>query len=211
MVLIIVGSVIGHTLICNPAINLLVYFTNWALLATFFTALFGTIIAFNPTYNNRTAKGLAMCHHLMYTIMLFIGPCVVSVYWMVVHQEHLQEIYTKHYHNQWLYHFKIRHTYIVHTVPFMCSLVLMKINKTILLPSHSQALAVLGTLYSISNYYSVLKRGEPVYWFLPWTDYTSALICAGIVGLFTALFLATALFDKWITGEIRHSKEKKIE
>ena len=64
----------------------------------------------------------------------------------------------------------ITHTYIVHSVPGACALVLMVISNTVLIRRHCVYLLYFGMIYSASNYYATLKKGEPLYWFLTWED-----------------------------------------
>ena len=75
-----------------PWTDMLTYFTNWGLLATYFTCISGTIISQNKGYTLKNAPNLHALHHLMYTLMLFMTPIVIVMYWGLVHKQALIEI-----------------------------------------------------------------------------------------------------------------------
>ena len=103
---------------------------------------------------------------------------------------------------------KTVHTYVVHSVPPICTLIYMLISNTILMRRHVLILAIMVPLYSYSNYLAVAARGSPLYWFLTWEDYTSILICALIGTIFMSLFYLTAVIDEWITNNYDTQKCK---
>ena len=83
----------------GPVVNLVRYFTNWSLLATLFTVILSIIITADPESDitsNPSNKALHLhsLHHLMYTLTMFMNPVVVSMYWGLIHQDHLNEIRT---------------------------------------------------------------------------------------------------------------------
>ena len=75
-------------------------------------------------------------HHLMYTLMLFMNPVVVIMYWGLVHKDHIEERTTRFKGNDELIMIKITHTYIVHSVPTLCAYALMKISDCVLVRRH---------------------------------------------------------------------------
>ena len=81
---------------CGPLINYVYYFTNWALLATFFACLIGCILGNKPNYDHKSSRHLHACHHIMYTLGLLMSPVVVVMYWGLIHEKHLVEIQTKY-------------------------------------------------------------------------------------------------------------------
>ena len=72
--------------------DLITYITNWALLATFFTASLGMYLCMKPEMTPKSHPGLYAAHHGFYSLMLFLQPLVVIMYWGVVHDDHVIEI-----------------------------------------------------------------------------------------------------------------------
>ena len=75
-----------------PLTDMLTYFTNWALLVTYLTCISGTIISQNKCYTLKNAPNLHALHHLCYTLMLFMTPIVIVMYWGLVHKQALIDI-----------------------------------------------------------------------------------------------------------------------
>jgi len=197
---IVLLSVIYHGLLIGRPLDFLVFFTNWSLLATFFTVNIGIVLSRNPQYTHTTAQNLHAIHHLLYTLSLFSAPVVFIVYWGVIHTKHLQELDRKYKHDPWLLEHKYIHTYVVHVVPPFCALIVMLITDTVLIRRHFRALIYLGIMYAYSNYRGVCIKGEPLYWFLTWEDYTSLIIAAGCIWAFATFFYVTCLIDEKVTG-----------
>ena len=136
----------------------------------------------------------------MYTIMVFINPCIVLCYWGLVHDEHLEELRTKHPNDPNLLNQRIFHTVIVHSIPGLCAVALVVVSDCVLIRHHWRALAVIGFLYSYSNYRSVMASGKPLYGFMPWNDgLRTPCICVIIVSFFIGLFYCSALLDEKLT------------
>ena len=184
------------------------YFTNWSLMATTATCLLGTLISQNKDYTLKTAPNLFALHHLMYTLMLFMTPVVLLIYWGLVHEANIRDILSEN--TPQLAEWKIQHSYVSHSVPAICALILLLINDTILVKRHCYFLICFGTAYAVSNYFSVKSRGgKPLYWFMTWEDYKSPMIAAEIIAFFVSLFYVTAIFDSWVTNKI-HKKKSKL-
>ena len=92
----------------------------------------------------------------------------------------------------------MRHAYIVHSLPFVCSYVLLRITNSVLIRRHWQGLSLFGVIYAIQNYFAVKKEGKAMYWFLSWEDYTSVLIVGLLVSIFCGLFYTTARYDEYV-------------
>jgi hypothetical protein len=69
----------------GPWINLFLFFTNWCVLFTLFTALIGIYLASNDKMTIKKAINLHALHHVSYTLTLFMTPVVVIMYWGIVH------------------------------------------------------------------------------------------------------------------------------
>ena len=82
-----------NSLRLQPWINLFVFLTNWAVWAVNITAVLGYIIAANPALTVRRAPNMHACHHIFYTISLFLSPVVVLVYWLLIFKKHKGEIW----------------------------------------------------------------------------------------------------------------------
>lgn len=166
------------------------------------TSITGLILSSNSDFNDYLRfKNLHSFHHFLYTIMVFMSPCVVLCYWFLVHEEHLEEIKEDCKGDEYKRNQMFIHTCIVHSVPFMCAIWLMILNDTVLMRKHSKCLAIVGILYGISNYNTTMRSGKPLYGFLPWNDgLKTPLTCAAIISFFTMMFYVSAVIDEFITG-----------
>ena len=200
--LIVLTCVTFNVTRAGPVVNLVRYFTNWSLLATYFTVIFGLIIGSNPSWDTNKAVNLHALHHLMYTLTMFMNPVVVLMYWGLIHQDHLNEIRTLYKGDDRLIGIKIWHTYIVHSIPSICAIIIFRMSTTVLVRRHYQVLIVFGSIYTYTNYTAVLARdGRPLYWFLTWKDpiWETIAIAAAINITFCLLFYSTALFDEYVS------------
>ena len=151
----VLSAVMANVLRLYGLFELCTFLTNWALMSTLLTAILGYTIGNNPNYTYSNKPILHSLHHLFYTLMMFLNPVIVSMYWAVVHKEHVQElkIETNGDTNEFLD--RILHTYLVHSIPFLCSIVIMIISDTVLIRRHSIYLILVGVFYSYSNYQAV--------------------------------------------------------
>ena len=63
-------------------------------------------------------------------------------------------------------------SYLNHTVPASCALVLMLSTNCVLMRRHAKGLFAFAGFYCLTNWYGVVYGGSPVtYFFLPWNDY----------------------------------------
>ena len=81
--------------------------TNWGVFATLFNAAIGLILGNDPSYSFDVAPNLHALYHLTYTLMLFLNPVIVSVYWGVIHEKHLLDMAVKFADDPWLLEAKI--------------------------------------------------------------------------------------------------------
>ena len=162
-------GIILNTLRAGPWENLFIMATCWCLWSVFFASLLGILLAHNPSWTMRKAPNVHACHHLCYTLMLFMTPIVVLIYWIFVHKDHVQYMRHKHKYNEEMFEIAYFHsTYLVHTIPGISALYLMFTTDCVLIKRHSFFLVVFGVAYCIFNWYSCLQRGRPIYWFLNW-------------------------------------------
>ena len=68
-------------------ISLFIMLTNWTLWATLVTALLGLKLSNDPSLTFNSAPNMHALHHICYTIMIFLSPAVVTIYWGVVHEK----------------------------------------------------------------------------------------------------------------------------
>ena len=85
-------GVLMNALRIGPLSNLLVYFTNWSLIATLITCWLGYIIAGSRILKIDNAINMHALHHVMYTLSMFMNPVVFIMYWGVIHDKHIPEI-----------------------------------------------------------------------------------------------------------------------
>ena len=139
---------------------------------------------------------------MLYTFALFSAPVVVILYWGLIHSKHLVEIEEKYREEDpALCDAKIVHAYVVHIVPPLSSLILCLATNTVLLRRHVRHLNVLGVIYLTSNFVSTQLKGEPVYWFMHWRDYSTLLVCLAMLTGFSLLFLGLCILDETVTGK----------
>lgn len=198
----------------GPWINLFIFLTNWCVWAVNLTAIIGQILSYNPSLTQSHAINLHSLHHLFYTLSLFLSPVVVLVYWIIVFPKHKGEMWIEteeimvdgkaltHEQRLDVYQMKLNHTYIVHTLPAACTVILMIVNDCVLIKRHSIFLIFFCLFYAASNFYSVvyLRDGKPLYWFLTWQDHWSLVITALVAITFSSLFYLTAALDEYVTG-----------
>ena len=198
---ILVGLNVYNSLTITPFGVFIGYFTNWTLLITLSCILIGIFLAEFEFLTHEKWPNLHASHHILYSLMLFMNPIVVSVYWLLVHEEHLLEIATKYAHDVQLIEWKTQHTYLVHIVPPLCALIYMCISSTQIIREQGKYLALFGILYSISNYFQVKANGgKYLYWFMTWQDYRTPLNCLTIDLIFLAFYNMLGLLDEKITG-----------
>ena len=82
-----------NSLRLQPWINLFVFLTNWAVWAVNITAILGFIIASSPSLTPDRAPNMHCCHHIFYTLSLFLSPVVVLVYWLLIFEKHKGEMW----------------------------------------------------------------------------------------------------------------------
>lgn len=155
IVILVLSAVVANVLRLHGLFELCTFLTNWALISTLVTAILGHTLGSNPAYTQSLAPNLHSLHHLFYTLMMFLNPIIVSVYWAVIHKEHVQELTLETKGHREDFQEKIIHTYLVHTVPFLCSVLIMIISDTVLIRRHSIYLIWVGVFYSYSNYQAV--------------------------------------------------------
>jgi hypothetical protein len=131
---------------------------------------------------------------------MFTQPVVILIYWGVVHESNVKEMRLDANGNQRYFEDMLIHSILVHILPGFCCIALLLINQTVLIKRHSSYLIAFGIFYAFSNYYTVKQRGQPLYWFLTWEDYTSIIIITATITVFTSLFYLTACIDEYITG-----------
>ena len=135
--------------------ELCTFLTNWALISTLVTAILGYTIGSNPAYTQSFAPNLHSFHHVFYTLMMFLNPIIVSVYWTIIHKEHMLDLTVDFKDEPEIYAQSVLHTYLVHSVPFSCCILIMIISDTVLIRRHSLYLIWVGVFYSYSNYQAV--------------------------------------------------------
>ena len=66
--------------------NLIFFGTNWALLATLGTAFSGCYLVFDDSHHFRAL------FHIFYSLMIFINPIVILIYWPFERKNHLRNL-----------------------------------------------------------------------------------------------------------------------
>ena len=148
----------------DPFENIYKQATCWCLWATFFTALMGAILSGNPILTIRQAPHMHAFHHLCYTLMIFMTPAVIILYWTVIHDNHVKYIQQLYKDDPVQYGRAYFHTtYLVHSIPGLCAVYLMFITDAVLIKKHAIGLMVFELAYVIQNFISTHSRGKAVF------------------------------------------------
>lgn len=139
--------------------------TNWALVIE----TLHMITSIKCGLDSEADKKWLVFHHISFEIMFPLNLLVVSVYWTLLRDEVVLTCPTL---TTWM------HTTIVHILPMLFNFISFAITDVVAKPSHGQILLPIGAIYGYTNYKATIRQGNPVYSFLPWTDYKSALIIA---------------------------------
>ena len=206
-IIVTVAGILFNATRTQPIINLFIYFTNWSAWSVLFTAIYGLILASHPKWSQKRARTMHALHHISYTLAMFTTPVVVVLYWSSLHKRHKHEIWENSlWHRgvetdlplrQRLYRAKLRHTIAVHSIPAICTVVLMLINhQTVLMKRHFPYLIGFCCLYGVVNYQAVQYReGVPLYSFMTWRDQKSYGYALLMVVVSMTFFCLTAAIE----------------
>ena len=90
-------------------------------------------------------------------------------------------------------------------------LIQLSTDNLYLCADHVKFLMPFAPIYAYVNYQATLARGEPLYWFLTWEDYTSVLVIIAIFVTFSIAWVLVAkftqAFKKDLTGNDSVKKE----
>lgn len=211
IIIVTLSGILYNATRTQPIVNLFIFFTNWSVWAVLFTAIFGVFLASHPKYSQKRAVTLHALHHISYTLAMFMTPVVVVLYWSSLHRRHKHEIWENSlWHRgvendlsqrQQLYRAKLRHTIAVHSIPALCTLILMFLNhQTVLMKRHFPYLVAFCMLYGYVNYLAVvhLRDGQPLYSFMTWRDQKSFAYAFVMVVVSMTCFCVTAAIEQWV-------------
>ena len=108
----------------------LLFFTNWTLQVTMYTALVGMIIARNAENTVKNAPKLNALHHILYTLTMAMNALTVCIYWSVIRPGHLVQLKEKAKGDEGWERAYIFHANISHTVPIILAFILMCITDS---------------------------------------------------------------------------------
>lgn len=80
--------------------------------------------------------------------------------------------------------------YYAHIVPGLSAVLNFALTDVVIIRGHVKMVVVIALIYGYVNYLETMARGKPLYWFLTWEDETSFYIYAGLMALFSILWLA---------------------
>ena len=88
--------------------------------------------------------------------------------------------------------------HLVHSFPTIGLVIIyLRTERLIIKESHWVLAAPLVPIYGTVNYFATKRRGQPIYWFLSWEDWTTGAIVAGIFTFVIILWITLAKITKW--------------
>ena len=170
--------------------NLIFFGTNWALLATLGTAFSGCYLMLDDSHHYRAL------FHFFYTLMIFINPVVILIYWPFERQNHLKMLEEQYSKDPVQHQRALKHGNIVHTVPGLCMVALMVTSDAVLLRRHYKEMTIVCLVYIATNYFYAKAMGKPLYKMLTWDDYKSFGLAACVPAIFIPIFCIIVLVDE---------------
>mmetsp|Transcript_41077 Transcript_41077/g.30213 ORF Transcript_41077/g.30213 Transcript_41077/m.30213 type:complete len:104 (-) Transcript_41077:43-354(-) len=70
--------------------------------------------------------------------------------------------------------------YVVHLLPFICSIINFSLTDIVFLPHHGNYLLYFASTYGCINFLATKYQGTPLYSFLPWDDFNSLFVATGL-------------------------------
>ena len=170
-------------------------FTNWAQMITELSLIL--VIYYGQKRDINSCKGTLAFIHIILEFALAFNIVVVIVYWGILHAK-IKEEYEG---------YRLLHMYFVHSFPAVSLLLILKTIHFNLYENHWAFLVMFGLIYAPINYFETKARGKPIYFFLTWEDYNSAIVLLCIYGGFTVFWITLAR----CTNHSNKSKGKTIQ
>jgi hypothetical protein len=187
-----------------PLISQLVFLTDLGNQLTAFTCFFTYYLASSKrtpvNQSQGTGKDFIALVALEYSLVIQV--MVVSVYWLMIHNEIIDRILaTNDAIIYWLNMF-------IHILPFLAALVNTTATSFTFVMKHYIYCLCIAAIYAPLNYIGTKIRGKPVYPFLKWEDMgISLLISAGFVLVAIVFFFVTAYL---INLSKKGSRKKRV-
>ena len=147
-------------------LNLLTYLSNWAYLLTISFTLSSLLLA------RAHSSVLGEIRQISFTLGLFFNLVTVVGYW-TIHSWVINEFrgYTRF------------HCYTCHSLPQIGFVLTWYCDKgdLTLKPDGARLLLAASLVYCGVNYLETQRLGEPIYFCLTWSDYTSFVGCAAVI------------------------------
>ena len=140
-----------------------------------------------------------VAHHVLFEIITPMNILVTLVWWSVLRKETIED----YRHSP----VELVHAFAIHSVPILANWITFSVTDIVFKASHCLVLAPIGVIYSYFNYCTVMRTGEPVYWFLDWKDSTSSIVVT-VMTLSCMLFF---LFMSWFSKKVRSFRPKAIK
>ena len=97
------------------------------------------------------------------------------------------------------------HSIAVHSWPLIANIINLCLTDIVFKPSHIMLLFPISIGYSLHNYMSVMRNGEPVYWFLTWDGSGTSTIIVTSLTTGCAVFF---LLMSWLTRKLKSIRPK---
>ena len=132
-------------------------------------------------------------HHFAYTASIILNIVVASVYWFVLHKEAMN----------YFVGFQKFHMYTVHIVPGVACLINTCITNTVLYRNFLKPLQTLAVGFCALDCSMTFLIGAP-FFFLPWNDIYSPLICLVFIVVFSGTYILLCFVDEKFKKLPRH-------
>jgi len=142
-----------------------IFFTNWAVIVTAIYMIV-SIYALKP---NASASLLAT-HHILFSFSLVMNIVVTIIYWPFLFRSDINKPETKASTVRFI------NCILMHSMPLLASYYNFKTIYAVMKRSHKWSVIPLTSVYLYTNYRARWARGEPLYWFLTWEDWTSVIV-----------------------------------
>ena len=176
--------------------RLLLFFTNWTLLATIVFLILTTILHVKGS-KQKTGLEILAIHHLLFEITAVFNLITMVVYWSMLHEETANSSEYAPYPN------RIIHNYFVHIVPGVFWILNFFISDIIIKARHFLVFLPVVIVYIYMNYVESMKQNKALYSFWDWpNDFNGAILnIAGMSVGFLFTFFVMARITQYIKSD----------
>ena len=128
--------------------------------------------------------------NFLYSLAIICNLVVVALYWSLIHRKTIVK-----YKNDGGPYVRVVCQYAVHSIPAIVGLANTIITNSLMSARLIPPIVGIGVIYMLVNFITVKMSGEPIYDFLTWEDWTSALIATLLLLGFVFIYLILSMLD----------------